>query len=312
MELGLMTEPQLGMTYQELLGAARFAERQGLAVFARSDHYAFPRIEGPHATDAFATLGGLARETSDIELCVMVSPITFRHPAVLAKMAATIDEMSGGRLRLGVGTGWMEEEHEKFGLHFGDWGERFDRLEEALAYLEAAFGRGDAGFSGEHYSLREEQVRPLPAGPLPIVIGGSGKKRTPRLAGRYAAEFNAFLGEGHEDMRVRIESAREHAERAGRDPSDLKISLMGAAIAAADEASFRDMADRLAAADPFGREANAIVERYRQRGLPCGPGEEAREALEAFAAVGVERFYVQHFGPFEDDLLTEIFETLGH
>jgi alkanesulfonate monooxygenase SsuD/methylene tetrahydromethanopterin reductase-like flavin-dependent oxidoreductase (luciferase family) len=310
MELGLMTEPQLGMTYDELLAAARFAERQGLAVFARSDHYAFPRVEGPHATDAFATLGGLARETSDIELCVMVSPIMFRHPAVLAKMAATIDEMSGGRLLLGVGTGWMEEEHEKFGFHFGTWGERFDRLEEALGYLHAAFGRSEGGFSGEHYTLREEDVRPLPTGPLPIVIGGSGKKRTPRLAGTYAGEFNAFLGDGPEDLRSRIETAKQEAEKAGRDPDDLKISVMGATIAAPDEASFRAMVDRMAAADPFGRDADAIVERYRQRGLPCGPGDQARQALADFAEAGVDRFYVQHFGPFDEDLLAEIFETL--
>jgi len=310
MELGLMTEPQLGMTYEELLGAARFAERQGLAVFARSDHYAFPRVEAPHATDAFATLAGLARETSEIELCVMVSPITFRHPAVLAKMAATIDEMSGGRFRLGVGTGWMEEEHTRFGFHFGDWGERFDRLEEALAYLHAAFGRSEGGSTGQHYTLREEEVRPQPTGRLPIVIGGSGPRRTPRLAGTYAGEFNVFLGEGPEDMRTRIQTAKHEAEKAGRDPSELKISLMGATIAAADEASFRAMADRMAAADPFGRDVDAIVERYRQRGLPCGPGDQARQALETFAEVGVERFYVQHFGPFDEDLLAEIFETL--
>ena len=310
MELGLMTEPQLGMTYEELLETARFAERQGLAVFARSDHYAFPRIEGPHATDAFATLAGLARETTEIELCVMVSPITFRHPGVLAKMAATIDEMSGGRFLLGVGTGWMEEEHDKFGFHFGDWRERFDRLEEGLAYIHAAFGRSEGGASGEHYSLKEESVFPRPTGRLPIVIGGSGPKRTPRLAGMYAGEFNAVLGEGLEDMRARIETAREEAERAGRDPADLKISVMGATIAAADEASFRSMAERMAAADPFGRDVDAIVDRYRERGLPCGPGDQAREAIAAFADVGVERFYVQHFGPFEEDLLTEIFETL--
>ena len=116
MQFGLMTEPQLGMTYEELLAAAKFAEEAGLDSFARSDHYLFPGTDAPHATDALATLAGLARETSRIDLCVLVAPITFRHPAVLAKMAATIDEMSGGRLVLGVGTGWMEEEHETFGL----------------------------------------------------------------------------------------------------------------------------------------------------------------------------------------------------
>ncbi len=126
MEYGLMTEPQLGMTYMELLDAAQFAERIGLTVFARSDHFDFPRLEGPHATDAFATLAGLARDTETIGLAVLVSPVTFRHPGVIAKTAATVDEMSGGRLILGLGTGWMEEEHELLGLDFPDQGERFD------------------------------------------------------------------------------------------------------------------------------------------------------------------------------------------
>ena len=131
MEFGVMTEPQLGMTYDDQLDVARFAERIGLDVFARSDHYGFPGFEDPHATDAFASLAGLARETDRIGLCVLVSPVTFRHPAVIAKSAATIDEMSKGRLILGVGTGWMEEEHAQFGLPFPEWGERFARLEEA-------------------------------------------------------------------------------------------------------------------------------------------------------------------------------------
>ena len=153
MELGLMTEPQLGMTYAELLGAARFAERAGLAVFARSDHFDFPRFDSPHATEAFTTLAGLAEATERIELCVLVSPITFRHPGIIAKMSATIDEMSGGRLALGVGTGWMPEEHELLGLDFPELGERFDRFEESLAYLTAAFSGEGRGFTGEHYTL---------------------------------------------------------------------------------------------------------------------------------------------------------------
>lgn len=309
MELGLMTEPQLGMTYDEILTAARFAEEQGLAVFARSDHYAFPRFEAPHATDAFATLAGLARDTKEIELCVLVSPITFRHPAVLAKMAATIDEMSGGRLRLGVGTGWMEEEHEAFGFRFGDWEERFQRLEESLAYLWAALGRTEGGFEGRHYTLREEEVRPLPTGDLPLVIGGVGPRKTPRLAGIYGDEFNIAL-KPPEEMRVRIERARQAAESAGRDPEALLVSVMGAAVAAPDERGYRAVLARIAEADPFGRDANAIATRYRERGLPCGPGEEARASLEAMAELGVGRFYVQHFGPFDPALMSEIFAGL--
>ena len=310
MQFGLMTEPQLGMTYDTLTGLARWAEDAGLAAFARSDHYLFPRVDGPHATDALATLGGLARDTESIELVVLVSPITFRHPAVIAKMAATIDEMSGGRLRLGVGTGWMEEEHAGFGLDFYDQGERFDRLEEALHYLRHAFGREEGPYRGEHYVLEETAVRPLPTGSLPLIVGGSGPRRTPRLAGELADEFNVFLAD-LEGMRVRIERAREAAGAAGRDPDDLLMSVMTAAITGPDRSAFEENLERIAAADPFGRSADAIAERMRERGAPIGPPDEVAEIIEGYAGAGLQRVYVQHFGPYENDLLESVFAGLS-
>jgi alkanesulfonate monooxygenase SsuD/methylene tetrahydromethanopterin reductase-like flavin-dependent oxidoreductase (luciferase family) len=306
MEFGLMTEPQLGMTYDELLGAARFAERIGLSVFARSDHYDFPRIEPPHATEAFATLGGLARETARIELCVLVSPITFRHPGVVAKMVATIDEMSGGRLLIGVGTGWMQEEHDLLGLPFPDLSERFDRLEESLAYLRAAFSGGS--FSGEYYALADREVRPLPTNAR-IVVGGSGPKRTPRLAGTFADEFNVAFAPP-EEIETRVARATQAAAAAGRDPETLKISVMGGAITGTDDASFRANLEQIAAADPFGRGPDDLESRFRERGMPVGPAAEAREALARLTDAGVQRFYLQHFGPFDEDLMEQLFEAL--
>jgi alkanesulfonate monooxygenase SsuD/methylene tetrahydromethanopterin reductase-like flavin-dependent oxidoreductase (luciferase family) len=308
MEFGLMTEPQLGMIYAELSGAARFAEQIGLDVFARSDHFDFPGFEGPHATEAFATLAGLARETSRIQLCVLVSPITFRHPGVIAKTAATIDEMSGGRLLLGVGTGWMAEEHELLGLDFPETGERFDRLEEALAYLQAALGPDARPFAGHHYTLSGRPMRPTPAN-LQIVVGGSGPKRTPRLAGTYADEFNVFAGPPGE-MADRIGRAREAAAAAGRDPERLRISVMGPAVAGTDEASFRRNLEAVAAAHPFGRSPEDLAERLADRGLPVGPGPAAREAVASFAAAGVDRFYLQHFGPWDEAVLEDLFTAL--
>ena len=185
-----MTEPQLGGTYDQLLDAARWAEGKGLYGFARSDHYYSSRQPVPDATDAFATLAGLARDTSRIRLCVLVSPITFRHPAVIAKTAATIDQMSGGRFDLGVGTGWMELEHEAFGLEFPPTSERFERLVESLEYIKAAFS-GES-FRGVHYRF-EGEAGPKPTG-LRLIVGGSGPRRTPTLAGRVAGEYNTFLG----------------------------------------------------------------------------------------------------------------------
>jgi len=310
MEFGLMTEPQMGMSYDDLRRAARLAESLGLAVFARSDHLGFPRVGEPHATEAFATLAGLARETGRIRLMVLVSPITFRHPALIAKAAATIDEMSGGRFILGLGTGWMEEEHASFGLPFPSWEERYARLEEALRYLRAALGKASGAVEGRYYRLADQPARPLPRGPLPIVVGGTGARRTPRLAGRYADEYNlTFLSAA--DLPPRIAAAREAAAEAGRRPEDLAISIMIPAITGPDEAAFRRNLAAVAAADPFGRDPGTIEARYRERGLPVGTAAEAQEAMAGLSAMGISRFYLQHLGPFEAGLLEEIFSTLA-
>ncbi len=308
MQLALMTEPQLGMTYETLLDLARFAEDTGLAAFSRSDHYSFSGIDRPHATDAFATLAGLARDTSRIELVVLVSPITFRHPAVIAKMAATIDEMSHGRLALGVGTGWMELEHQIFGIPFFDQPERFARMEEALDYLHHAFGRRQGPFAGEHYSLEAVEVLPRPAS-LRIIIGGSGERRTPRLAGTFADEYNFGIRPAA-DIAMRIERARDAARSAGRDPDKLMISVMTPVITGETQADFERNLARMAAADPWQRTAEELSTRYRDRGLPIGTGAEARATVSALADLEVSRIYVQHFGPYEKDLLAEMFQVL--
>ena len=309
MQFGLMTEPQLGMTYNTLVGLATWAERAGLDAFARSDHYSFMDVEAPHATDAFATLGGLARDTNRIDLVVLVSPITFRHPGVIVKMAATIDEMSGGRLRLGLGTGWMEAEHTKFGLELFDQNERFERLEEALIYTHHAFGHLPGPFHGEYYTLEETEVYPRPFGSLPIIVGGQGPKRTPRLAGIYADEFN-FVPGSDEEATSRITSARAAAEQAGRDPDALIISMMTPVVAGSDLSAFKEILDRVAAADPFGRSADDLEKGYRARGRPVGTADEVQSIIAHYAEVGFDRIYVQHFGPYETDLLDDVFEAL--
>lgn len=309
MQFGLMTEPQLGMTYEELLAAAKFAEEAGLDSFARSDHYLFPGTAAPHATDALATLAGLARETSRIDLCVLVAPITFRHPAVLAKMAATIDEMSGGRLVLGVGTGWMEEEHEAFGLDFYDQNERFERMEEALEYLWHAFGRKSGPFEGKHYSLANEDVRPKPTGRIPLIVGGSGEKRTPRLAGTYADEFN-FGFRPLDAVGRRIDRARQAAEKAGRDPDELRISIMTGVAAGLDQDGLKRMLSRMAETDPRGRSAEEIEKAYRDRGAPIGTADEIRELFAKYEEAGVDRIHVQHLGPFDREVLEELFAAV--
>lgn len=291
MEFALMTEPQVGQTYDELVEAARWCEANDVKVFARSDHYLSSRPE-PNATDAFATLAGLARETSTVDLCVLVSPISFRHPAVILKTATTIAEMSGDRLRLGVGTGWMELEHEAFGLELWPMSERFDRFEEALGYLRSGLSGEGEGFSGRYYSLEAIPVRPTPRR-LPIIVGGGGPKRTPRLAGQFADEFNMFITTP-DVIADRVHKMRAAAEAAGRDPDLIEVSVMGPVLVGGDEAAYRERLTARAA--DRDRTPGELEARYDQVGIPVGPPERARETLAALEAAGVQRYYLQQVG----------------
>lgn len=283
MDFAIMTEPQMGATYDQLAALARWGEQNGLSAFARSDHYYWPGEPRPAATDAFATLAGLARDTDSIRLCVLVSPITFRHPAVIAKNAATIAEMSGGRFDLGVGTGWMEEEHDALGLPFPPREERYARLEEALDYLRAAFAPGHGSFEGDHYRL-DAAMEPAPAG-LRIVVGGSGPRRTPTLAGARADEYNHFLA-SPSDLEPKIRLMRQEA-----DGREVTVSVMGAPLVGRTDAEYRERLQRAAAARDTTPEA--LEGRFAERGVPHGTRAQAAEAVAALEEVGVSKWYVQ-------------------
>jgi alkanesulfonate monooxygenase SsuD/methylene tetrahydromethanopterin reductase-like flavin-dependent oxidoreductase (luciferase family) len=301
-----MTEPQVGGTYEEQRAAARWAEQSGLVSFARSDHYYSSRRPPSEATDAFAVLAGLARETSRIRLCVLVSPITFRHPAVVAKMAATIDQMSAGRLDLGVGTGWMDLEHDAFGLPFPAWSERFGRLEEALHYLRAAFAEGPQTFAGRYYEL-EADVRPIPESPIPIIVGGQGPDRTPRLAGTFADEYNHFLADPSE-IAPKIDKVRAAALKAGRRPEQITMSVMGPVLIGVDEADYRRKLEAAAAAR--NDEPAELERRWASHGIPIGPPSRVAEALDGLRLAGVTKFYVQHLDLSDLTGLDQTFEVL--
>src|SRR5437870_2299239 len=191
MRFALMLEPQQGLSYAEQLEIARLAEELGFEALFRSDHYqSFPEPAGRPTTDAWAVLAGLARETTRIHLGALVSPVTFRLPGNLAKVVATVQEMSGNRMELGMGAGWNDAEHRQYAFPFPDIDVRAEMLEEQLQVIHGLWDEPDGwSFHGRHYTVEGSRFAPRPPRP-PIIVGGQGRPRSIRLAARYAEEFN--------------------------------------------------------------------------------------------------------------------------
>ncbi len=285
-----------GSSYQDILTWARFAERRGLDAFAIPDHYLRGGPVGA-ALDALVVLGGLARETSTIELVLLVSPVTFRHPAVLAKTAATLADMSDGRFTLGVGTGWLEREHTLFGFDFPERSVRFAMMEEALGYLRAAFANPPVSFSGQYFQFEEFDMQPRPE--LRIVVGGTGTHRTPTLAGRYADELNAYPAQP-DAFAAKVSRAHEAAVSAGRDPAGLTISSSGFFIAGDTEAEYLDKLAEYAAES--GTTVEDLKESMRVRNSPHGTWDQVRKMLGGLEQAGMQRFFIQTFRDDEKDV----------
>ena len=305
MELAL----QASGSYETMLAAARWAEQRGLACFAIPDHYVLSLTEdgvSKPAHDAFALLAGLARETSSIRLSVMVSPITFRHPAVLAKSAFTIDAMSGGRFTLGIGTGWLDLEHEIFGFRSPPMAERYRMMEEALAYVRA-MAAGEA-FDGDHYSLQARDLNPGPSDGFEIVVGGRGPQKTPTLAGRYADEYNAYPAPP-EEFRARVSLARDEAAAAGAADHEGIGVAAGSVLVGRDEADYHRRLAALAA--ERGRAPGELEADFEARSTPRGSAESVREQLKGLESLGVQRFYVQTMWSDDLELTAEVFDLLG-
>jgi F420-dependent oxidoreductase-like protein len=284
MELRVFTEPQQGATYDDLLAVALEAERLGFGAFFRSDHYLAMGGDGlPGPSDAWVTLAGLARDTTTIRLGTMMTSATFRHPGPLAISVANVDQMSGGRVELGIGAGWFEAEHTKYGIPFPSTSERFDRFEEQLAIITGLWAT-DGGFThdGAHYQVTDSPGLPKPTQPKPpVLIGGVGKKRTPALAATYADEFNLpFVDE--ETTAGQFARVRAACEARDRDPDDLVYSNALVLCVGADEAEV----ERRAAA--IGRQPDEL----RTNGL-AGTSAEVRDKIARYAALGSQRLYLQ-------------------
>lgn len=287
MELRIFTEPQQGATYDDLLAVAREAERLGFGAFFRSDHYLHMGGDpGPGSTDAWTTLAGLARDTSTIRLGTLVTSATFRRPGPLAVTVATVDAMSGGRVELGLGAGWFEDEHKAFAIPFPPVGKRFDRLEEQFEVITGMWAT-DIGATfdhdGEHYPVQGGTGLPKPAQRPhpPIIVGGLGPKRTPALAARFAQEFNVPFAEV-DDTSAQFDRVRQACEDADRDPASMVFSAAQVVCVGADEAEVTRRAKAI------GRNPAEL----REHGAAGSPAE-AVDRLQAFAEAGATRAYLQ-------------------
>ncbi|MFC4009610.1 LLM class F420-dependent oxidoreductase [Nonomuraea purpurea] len=283
MKLRIFTEPQQGSTYDDLLTVAQAAERLGFDAFFRSDHY--QRIgagdPGPGSTDAWITLAGLARETSRIRLGTLVTPATFRLPGPLAISVATVDQMSGGRVELGFGTGWFDTEHSAYGIPFPPLNERFGRFEEQLEIITGLWtAEKGYSFDGRYYRLVDSPALPKPVQRPrpPFIIGGVGAKRTPRLAARYADEYNVPF-RTLADTETALATVRAACEETGRT---LAYSVAQTTVVGRDQAEI----ERRAAA------AEQVPDTLRENGLAGTPAEVV-EKIRKFAELGVDRVYLQ-------------------
>jgi len=288
MQLRIFTEPQQGADYGRLLAVARAAEELGFDAFFRSDHYLRigPGSGLPGPTDSWVTLAGLARETARIRLGTLVSAATFRYPGPLAIAVAQVDEMSAGRVELGLGTGWFEAEHAAYGIPFPGLAERFDRLEEQLAIItglwETPVGK-TFSFEGSYYPLTDSPALPKPVQRPrpPILIGGHGPRRTPRLAARFADEYNVVFV-SPEDTAAAFGRVREACAAAGRDPAALVYSA-GQTVCCGRTGA--EVARRAAAIGEDVAELEAA-------GLAGSPAQIV-DKLGRFAGIGASRMYLQ-------------------
>jgi F420-dependent oxidoreductase-like protein len=296
-----MTEPQQGLSYDEILALALAAEEAGLETFFRSDHYtSFPGEAGLPTTDAWATLAGLARDTTRIGLGSLVSPITFRIPGQFAKMVATIDEMSGGRVEVGMGAGWNEQEHGELGLPFPSLGERYEMLEEAVAIVHGLWTEPDGWrFEGKHWQVAGSRFHAKPARGgrrhPPIILGGDGGPRQARLAAQFADEFN--LSSATPDRaREAFGRMRDACVAIGRDPASLRLSAMTGVLLADSQSELRDRIREQLAFTGASDDADAWLADRRDRWI-LGTLDEASSRVEALADAGTERIMLQDFLP---------------
>lgn len=309
MRFCLMLEGQEGVTWEEWVAAARAAERLGFDAIFTSDHYfSVMRNRDRGSSDAWTNLAGLAAVTSSIRLGTLVSPVTFREPAVLAKAAVTVDRISGGRVEIGMGAGWWDEEHRTHGFAFPPVQERFDRLEEQLEIVHRLLTEDVFSFEGRHYTLVDVPFAPkaVQEPHPPIIVGGGGGPRVARLVSRWADEFNT-VGVGPKEAGERIAGVRARLDADGRDQSTLTTSVMTWCYVGSTEDGAME---RIRRARDRAMRAGRFEDELEELRATCvvGSAEQAAERLSEYAAAGVERIMLNH-ELFDDLEMLEVLAT---
>ena len=287
MRICLMVEGQEGVTWEDWVRLATLTEMHGLAGLFRSDHYTAIIREEAGALDAWATLAGLAAVTKRIRLGTLVSPATFRHPSVLARMAVTVDHISGGRVEVGLGSAWYEREHTAHGFPFPQAKVRFELFAEQVEIVVRSWTEDAFDHEGEAYALRVQTALPKPFQQPhpPLVLGGGVKSRFAALAARYANEVNT-LGAANDELRARKERLDRACAEAGRDPATLGFSVMTSCFVGADRGE--------------------VVDRVRRFLEVAGGSTDAETMIEELRAIGLTGVYLQHLNHADDDMVALI------
>ena len=289
-------------SYETLLTLSKWAEQNNIERIGLPDHYIVgkqrhDKNEPTPALDLLTASAGLVRDTEKMVYSILVSPITFRHPSVLVKMASTINDMAKGRFRLGVGTGWLEIEHDLYGIPFPDLKTRFEMLEESLLYIREALSGNNNGFQGEYYQLKEFPVEPASLQDIPIIIGGGGKVKTPTLAGKYSEEFNIYAGP-KEILAKSISLFREVAGDNGRDLKKLEITTACPPVVGLTKEGVG--ASLTVAAKALAQTEDEIASTWREKNYLFGTPDEVASTLSMWQEVGIEAVYLQLLSLKED------------
>ena len=296
MRLGVQISAHEGVPWDRWRRLATTVEDLGFHSLYRSDHYfSYSGDRRQDALETWTTLAVAALETSRIRLGTLVCPVTFRHPALLARMAAQVDTLSGGRLELGLGAGHYVGEHEAFGIPFPEIGARMDMLEETCQVLRALWGPGPADFCGRHYRLEGAACYPKPVQPrLPIMIGGRGERRTLRIAAEHADHWN-ILGADLDGFAAKRGVLERHCAALERDPREVRCSLEVGMITGRDLDEMRRHTVRAGAVNPgLARDPDAAMAQLRERGWLVGPPDGVVSELARLGEAGVDELIVQH------------------